>query len=373
MAKVKRRAIAHNALSTFLDKFQNRFTVEEAFIDCKEMSKNYPNGLIPLVDIAEAVDATVGPWQGRVNQYVDKVFEMINLTPYYEDVPIEFVFSHPSFNRDTSPNHCAKLERDWFDQFAMVSLGLKMPAKYGNIVLNADSTHTSTNRIRQGKKKIPFWIADVPDQGDFESTFAYALFMAGHLFLAINVRNKRNVDIFDQHFIKVATGIYPAPQIDAVVNGVPGVSIKRAGNKIAGAIHNLNETYKTFELDESEVKPGRLLKESLEWHIRNFKMQSIDGCLMASYALLVEENEAAKIKWTQAQKDALAKELISRFNTANKAQLDIKKACVFLDKSRPGYVALDSNYVVSNGLKHIAKSLKLPTVNDELGQWVKGF
>ena len=59
MAKVKRRAVAHNALPTFLGKFQHPFTVEEAFIDCKEMSKNYEHGLIPLVDIAAAVDAKV--------------------------------------------------------------------------------------------------------------------------------------------------------------------------------------------------------------------------------------------------------------------------------------------------------------------------
>ena len=43
------------------------------------------------------------------------------------------------------------------------------------------------------------------------------------------------------------------------------------------------------------------------------------------------------------------------------------------DKNRPGYVALDSNYVVSNGLKHIAKKLKLATVNDHLGQWEATF
>jgi hypothetical protein len=373
MAKVKRRAVAHNALPAFLATFKHPFTVEEAFIDCKEMSKNYPNGLIPLTDIARAVDATIGPWQGRVNQYVDKVFQMVNLTPYYEDVPVDYVFSHPAFNRDTSPNHCAKLERDHIDQFAMVSLGLKMPAKYGNIVLNADSTHTSTNRIRQGKTKIPFWIADVPDQGNFADTFAYALFMAGHLFLAINVRNKRNVDIFDQHFIKVATGLYPAPQIDAVVNTVAGVTIKRAGNKISYAIHNLNETYMTYELDEDTAKPGRLLEMSLKWLVRNFKHQSIDGCLMSSFALLVQENEEAKIKWTVKEQDALAKELTKRYVTSNEAQLKIKKACLLLDKNRPGYTALDSNYVVANGLKHIAKTLNLPTVNDQLGQWTQGF
>lgn len=365
----RRRAVAHNALQTFMQGFNNPFTVEPAFIDCKEMSKNYPNGLIPLTEIAKCVDTVIGPWQGRINQY----FGLINLTPYFQEVPVDHVFSHPAFNRDTSPNHCSKLEADWFDQFAMVSLGLKMPETYGDIVLNADSTHTSTNRIRMGITKLPFWVADVPDQGNFADTFALALLMAGHLFLAINVRNKRGVDIFDQHFIKVATGIYPAPQIDTVVNKVAGVTIKRAGNKIAGAIHNLNETYQTFDLDASSAHPGRLLQTSLTWLVTNFKHQSIDGCLLTSFAMFLQENEDAGIKFTQQQTTELAKELITRYNTANTAQLEIKKACLLLNKSRPGYTALDSNYVVSNGLFHIAKKIGLPSVRDQLAQWEQGF
>jgi len=365
----RRRAVAHNSLQTFMQTYNHPFTVEPAFIDCKEMSKNYPNGLIPLVDIAEAVDSVIGPWEGRINQY----FGLINLTPYYEDVDISWVYSHPAFNRDTSPNHCSKLERDWFDQFAMTSLGLKMPTKYGNIVLNADSTHTSTNRIRKGLKQLPFWVADVPDQGDFESTFSLALLMAGHLFLAINVRNKRGVDIFDQHFIKVATGIHPSPQIQTVVDGVPGVAIKRAGNRIAYAIHNLNEVYLTYELDKEEQKPGRLLEKSLTWLVKNFKHQSIDGCLLTSFALFIQENEEQGITYTDADTALLAKELQNRYGTSNAAQLAIKKACLLLNKSRPGYTALDSNYVVSNGLFYIAKSIGLPSVRDQLGQWEQGF
>lgn len=369
MSTKRRRAVAHNSLQNFMQNFKTPFTVEPAFIDCKEMSKNYPNGLIPLTDIAKAVDCVIGPWQGRINQY----FGLINLTPRFEMVPATNVFSHPAFNRDTSPNHCAKLEADWFDQFAMTSLGLKMPDVYGGQVLNADSTHTSTDRIRMGLTDLPFWLADVPDQGSFQSTFDLALLMAGHLFLAINVRNKRGVDIFDQHFIKVATGIYPAPQIDTVVNKVPGVSIKRAGNRIPYAIHNLNETYLTFELDQNTAKPGRLLEMSLNWLVRNFKHQSIDGCLLSSFAMFVQELEDQGLSITNAQVDTLATELINRYNTANNAQLEIKKACLLLNKNNPGYTPLDSNYVVSNGLKHIAAALKIPTVRDQLNQWVPGF
>ncbi len=369
MSSRKRRAVAHNSLQSHMQNFQFPFTVDPAFIDTKEMSKNYTNGLIPLVDLAKTVDCVIGPWQGRINQY----FGLINLTPRFQKVPATNVFSHPAFNRDTSPNHCAKLEADWFDQFAMTSLGLKLPEQYGGQVLNADSTHTGVDRIRMGETELPFWLADVPDQGTFQSTFDLALLMAGHLFLAINVRNKRGVDIFDQHFIKVATGIYPSPHIDAVVNKVAGVVIKRAGNKIPYAIHNLNETYLTYDLDKDAVKPGRLLEMSLNWLVRNFKHQSIDGCLMSSFAMYVQELEDANQSITASQADKLADELKRRYITANAAQLEIKKSCPLLNKSNPGYTPLDSNFVVSNGLKHIAQSLKLPTARDELNQWVAGF
>jgi hypothetical protein len=369
MAKKSRRTTAHNSIQTYMQRYNIPFTIEPAFIDCKEMSLNYKDGLIPLVDIAAGVDAVIGPWQGRVNQY----FGMINLIPYFDKVDVNHVYSHSSFNRDPSPNHCLKIELDWFDQFAQASLGLKMPEKYGKIVLNADSTHTSTNRIRMGLKELPFWIADVPDQGDFASTFSLALLMAGHLFLAINVRNKRGVDIFDQHFIKVATGIYPAPQIDAIVNQVSGVAIKRAGNRIAGAIHNLNETYTTFDLDKDTNNPGRLLDMSLNWLMRNFKYQSIDGCMLSSFAMFIQDCEKVGITVSSIDADMLAKELNDRYTTTNAAQLSIKGACLLLNKARPGYTPLDPNYVVSNGLKHIARSIGIACAKDQLFQWQVGF
>lgn len=376
MAKTKRRAVAHNSLGQFLSKFSHKFDIEEAFIDCKEMSKNYAHGLIPMKDLAEAVDSVSGPWSGRINQYHSetlegKVLKMFNLVPHFEMVSVNKVFSHPSFNRDTSPNHCIKLEMDWFDQFAMTGLGLKLPAKYGGAVYNADSTHTGVNRIRKGDTELPFWVADVPDQGSFEDTHELALYIAGILFLAINVRNKRGVDIFDQHFIKVACGIYPAPQIQQVVDNVPGVMVRRAGNKITGAIHNLNETYMTFELDQKTSTPGALLTRSLEWLMRNFKHQSIDGCLMTSFAMLMKENLALGIDWNQQEEDKLAKLLNSRYKYANKAQLSIKDACPAWNN--PQFAKLESNYVVSNGLKHLAQGLKLRVARDQVRNWEAGF
>jgi hypothetical protein len=89
--------------------------------------------------------------------------------------------------------------------------------------------------------------------------------------------------------------------------------------------------------------------------------------------MFCQELEDQGIKLSVSELDKLAAELISRYNTANNAQLEIKKACLLLNKNRPGYTALDSNYVVSNGLKHIARSIGIQTTRDQLAQWDVGF
>ncbi len=364
------RQVGHNSLQNFMQKFKHQFTLQGSHIDIKDMSQNYPNGMIPLVDIAQAVDAVVGPWQGRINQYQG----IQNLPVKFEMIDIFEIFTHPAFNRDTSPNHCVKIEEDWLDQFATPNIGVKLPKKYGGQVMTADSTHTGTNRVRMGSTKIPFWVCEIPDQGDFQKTFDAALLMAGHLFLAINVRNKRGVDIFDQHNIKAATGIYPAPQINYIISKVPPVIIKRASVKIPYAIHNLNEVQLTFDLDSHTQKPGRLLEKSLQWMVRNFKHQSIDGCLQTSFAIFTDANESANIRHTDIELDHLATELINRYQTSRNAQLKIKEACLLIkNKKNPNFKPIDNNYLVSNGLYHIAKSINLPTVPDQLQQWEPWF
>jgi hypothetical protein len=147
--------------------------------------------------------------------------------------------------------------------------------------------------------------------------------------------------------------------------------IRRSGNRITGAVHNLNETYDTFKLDEKSSTPGQLLQSSLLWQTRNFKHQSIDGCLLTSFAMLLKENAQADIEWTAAQEDTLAQLLTQRYTTSNKAQLAIKEACP--QWNNPQFAKLDSNYLVSNGLKHLAQGLKLPCVRDKVRSWKAGF
>jgi hypothetical protein len=77
------------------------------------------------------------------------------------------------------------------------------------------------------------------------------------------------------------------------------------------------------------------------------------------------------IDWTEKQEDKLAGLLINKRTTANKAQLYIKESCPAWNN--PQFAKLESNYVVSNGLKHLAKGLNLPAARDQLRNWKPGF
>jgi len=367
MARSQGRATVHNGIAIFMRPYKKPFSLDASFIDTDDMSKNYTDGLIPLVDIAAAVDAAVGVWQGKVHS----TFNMVNLTPRFESVPKRHIFSHPAFNRDTSPNHCLKLEKNWIDQFATTGLGLKMPPKYGDIVLNCDSTHTGVNRIRQGMTELPFWLADIPDQGNRDDTMKLGLYIAGYMFLMINVLNKRGTDIFDQHKIKVACGIYPAHLIEARISKTAAF-VKRSGMKITNAVHNLNEAYETFDLDKHTNNPGRLLETVLGWHVRNFLHQSIDGCLCTSFAMVLRDNEKNGINWTDAEMDQVASMLRNKYKKAREAQLAIKDACP--EGKELGQTALAHNWVVSNGIKHlVAKNTKLAVDRDLIQSWKESF
>lgn len=366
MAKQKRVLHAsHSGIQNFLKthNYQFPFTIDASYIDCKEMSRNYENSLIPLQDIADAITAVTGPWHGKTIH----IPGLDNLTVRFEMIPVSVVRVHPAFQRDVSPNHSKKIEVNWTPQVALVAVGLRLPEKYGGIVLNPDSQHTNCNRIRSGDTHLPFWVADIPDQGSYDETLKYALKMAGFIFLMLNVDMKRGVDIFDQHHIKVCCNIYPAPQIQNVIDCTKAF-VKRAGNKITNAIHNLNEVYNTFELDAKTSRPGLLLENAINWHIRNFPHQSIDGCLMSSFALLIHENEKIGIVWTQDIEDTLGRHLSKTYTTSNAAQDFIKKSYMYWDEKGK---SLHPNYIVKSGLQKICSNIGIQCSPDGIGLWKK--
>ena len=358
MARVSKSFSLNQRLSAYRNKFDKPFRIEKSFVDLEEMSENYPHGLIPLQDIADGVKLFISD---QIENPVGHQFEEYNLpTAVYADVPKDKVVEHPLFQRNKVPTNVGKIISNWFDSCAKPGQGVRLPAKYGSLVLNADSGHTNTARIIRGDITLPFEVTDIPDQGDFESTLELAIRVAGEIFLSINNKVVRKPNQFDIFRIAVVQGQQPQASQAEIFKEL-GFKVKHNGTE-AGCIHNLNEITNLWKLDGNEDEEGTYLKRALAWWKRTYPNEAVDGCLTASFGLLMKKQNERR-PWSRKEEDQLGKLLTARWKFGVHAQLALKAAYT---EATEGEGAHENNYQVMYGMAHLynstypAKSIIVP-------------
>jgi hypothetical protein len=347
MAKINKQFLMQQQMSAFKAKFKHQFTIGET-VDIEEMGANYPNELVPLVDIAEGVKILVqhkisNPIGGKYNNYAIKCFSG-------ELVPVTSIFTHWMFQRNTYANNVSNIVINWFEPCARSGKGVRMPAKYGSIVLPADSGHTSVARIIRGETDIPFEIADVPDQGNFEDTLQLAMEIAGEIFLSLNSKNVKKPSKFDIYRIAVVQQQSPEVDIHNVVAPL-GFKVKQNATSEM-SIHNLNDIHFLWNLD----KTGVALETAMRWWKRNWKDETVDPCLSAAFGLLMHREHARKNKWSVANQDKLAEMLKDKFKIIEMADDFIKEAfseVTYDPVANMSTVTLDHNNQVMLGLAYM--------------------
>ena len=358
MARVSKSFSFNQRLSAYKNKFNKPFRIEKSFVDLEEMSENYSHGLIPLVDIADGVKLFVSD---QIANPLGHKFEEYNLpSPVYADVPKDKVREHPLFQRNKVPTNVGKIISIWFDSCAKPGQGVRLPKKYGSLVLNADSGHTNTARIIRGDSTLPFEVTDIPDQGDFESTLELAIRVAGEIFLSINNKAVRRPNQFDLFRIAAYQGEYPQANQAEIFKEL-GFKVKHNGTE-AGCVHNLNEITNLWKLDEDKDEEGTHLRRALAWWKRTYPNEAVDGCLTASFGLLMKKQNAVR-PWSKKEEDQLGKLLVDRWKFGEEAQLTLKKEYT---NATDGEGAHENNVQVMYGMAHLynsvysGKSIKVP-------------
>jgi hypothetical protein len=347
MAKVNKQFVMQQQMNAYKAKFKHPFNIGEV-VDIEEMGANYPNELVPVVDIAEGVKILIQnkiatPVGGKYNNYVINCFSG-------ELVPASSVFTHWMFQRNTYCNNVASIIMNWFEPCARSGKGVRLPAKYGSIVLPADSGHTSVARIIRGETMLPFEIADVPDQGNFADTLQLAMEIAGEIFLSLNSKNVKKPSKFDIYRIAVVQKQSPEVDIHNVVDPL-GFKVKQ-GATSEMTIHNLNDVHFLWNLD----KTGAALETAMRWWKRNWKDETVDPCLSAAFGLLMHRERERKNKWSVGDQDKLATALKAKFNIIEMADDFIKEAFaeVTWDKiANMQTITLDHNNQVMLGLAYM--------------------
>lgn len=351
MARVNKSFVVQQQLNAYKAKFQHPFTINDTIVDIEEMGANYPNGLVPLVDIAEGVKILI---QHKINSPLGSKYSHHSIPCYSGQlVPANKVKTHWMFQRNTYCNNVANIFNSWFEPCARSGKGVRLPEKYGHWVLPADSGHTSVTRIIRGEELLPFEISDIPDQGTFDDTLQLAMEVAGEIFLSLNSKNVKKPSKFDIYRIAVVQHQEPEYSIHSIVDPM-GFKVKQEATT-GMTIHNLNDVHFLWKLDKS----GEALGTAMSWWKKHWPNETVDPCLSASFGFLMNrETERNKAPWTDKQQDALAAILKNRWTIIEHADDFIKEAYAEVTN---GEGAHDSNHQVMYGLAYLAN--KYMTMN----------
>ena len=97
-------------INKYLAKFKISFEMKDDAIDLRTMSDNYDRGIIPLNDIAEAIDVVLGP-DKKPN--VQDPYNPKEGIVKFGWIDWDDMYLWPRFQRDVAPNHMYKIEQDY--------------------------------------------------------------------------------------------------------------------------------------------------------------------------------------------------------------------------------------------------------------------
>ena len=343
MARVNKSFVLQQQMNAYKAKFTHPFTINDTIVDIEEMGENYAHGLVTVVDIAEGVRIII---QHKIanpvgNKYASFIMNCIT----GEMVPADTVHTHWMFQRNSYCNNVANIFNNWFEPCARSGKGVRLPEKYGSLVLPADSGHTGLARIIRGETMLPFEITDIPDQGNFADTLQLAIEVAGEIFLSLNSKNVKKPSKFDIYRIAVVQKQEPEYSIHNILDPL-GFKVKQDATT-GMTIHNLNDVHVLWKLD----KEGEYLKTSMEWWKRNWPTETVDPCLSAAFGMFMNrEADRTKKHWSKKSQDELANIIKTKWNIVEFADDFIKEAYA---EVTGGEGAHDSNHQVMYGLSYL--------------------
>jgi hypothetical protein len=350
MPRANKSFALQQRLNACLSKYTHPFTATNTIVDIEEMGENFEDGLVPLTAIAEVIEIIISE---QIKTPVGSKYSHHSvLCLHGEAIHRDKVLTHWAFQRNSYCNNVAKIINLWFEPCARSGKGVRLPEKYGSIVLPADSGHTSVARIIRGDEYLPFEIADVPDQGNYQDTLQLAKEIAGEIFLSLNSKSVKKPSAFDIYRIAVVQKQEPEYTIHNILDPL-GYKVKQDSSS-SMTVHNLNDIMFLHKLGKSN---GKWLKTSMTWWKKHFAAETVDPCLTAAFGLLVCREDERKSTWTAKQQDELANYIKTRWNLIEHVDDFIKYAfaeVTFDAQSNMSTITLDHNNQVMLGLSYIA-------------------
>lgn len=310
-------------IRNWLGKFKIPFDVENKAIDLREMVNNYPGKRIPILDIADGIEAVIGnPLINR--QTIDP--RGLKKIPKFAWVELSQCFYDPRFQRDVAPNHIKNIEANFDSRMIIVPCAVKFVDLNGVVHFCLwDGGHTSQLLIRQGWTHIPVWYTDVDDLSltELDEAEEAMIGLAGRSFIRINKTFKRPVGGYDEFMILLETKDVDTVSIFNILkaNNCQPYRYKRT----AGDVTHFEALWECYELQNKMGMKGVYLARALTFHRKHWPMASIEAEVMRPMTMLYALCDAQIGQMPSAQfDDDLGQYLRNNIGSAEKVQEDIK-------------------------------------------------
>ena len=311
-------------IAVWLRKFASKFDVEKTAIDLRAMVNNYKDGHIPILEIADGIEAVIGlppVSRGSVDPRNSK------RVPKFQWVPVQDCYIDPRFQRDVAPNHINNIEKNIDTRMILVPCAVKLMEDGKPFYCLWDGGHTTQLLIRQGWTHIPIWFTDVEDLSEAELKEAEEAMigLAGRSFLAINKTFKRPVGGYDEFMILFETKDVDTMTIMNILNthGCQPYRYKRQ----AGDVTHFEALWEVYDLQNKAGIKGTYLARALAFHRTHWPKAAIEAEIMRPLAMIYQMCDTQLGHQPSDDFDHdLGKYLIKRFGSAEACQEGIKES-----------------------------------------------
>ena len=324
------------AINFFVKKYKIQFEMRDDAIDLREMAKNYPNNMIPLEDIRQAILTVVGPKyiDMTVSEYdpsggAQIIYPNNVVNPKFGYISWDQAYLWTVFQRDVAPNHWEKIFRDWDHTCAIVPCAIRITLKDGRVIYCIwDGHHTIQVMKQQNYTVFPVWYIDIDHVSDYdienagfdlsdEGRIAYGAYLAGTNMRMINGKNKRPLSPYDDFMIGVETR---DPKYTSMMN------ILRKNNCVpkrhatcAGAFTQIKSGVECYDLDQ-----GVSWDRALRLHRDTWKSAPLTLEVFRPLSMLFHRATIEGFSLDQKFEKELVQMLVNRWGDSESIQEGIK-------------------------------------------------
>lgn len=382
-----------SSISAFVNSFPIPFEMKEDAIDLREMSKNYPGGVIPLEDIHQGICAVLDPSYGgtRVIPPYDPSTNLVS--PKFAYVEWHEMYLWPIFQRDVATNHVDKIFKAFDPTCILVACAIKLTLRdhesYGSegktVYCLWDGHHTTQVCKLRNYTKFPLWYIDIdhiPDStltaNGFGTTDAerikYGIYLAGTNMRMINLTIKRPLDPYDDFLIGVET--YDADYV-AVMNILKSNNcvVKRRKSPEPGALTQIKAAISCYNMaDKNDVK-GKFFDRALAFHRKHWPGAPLVLEIFRPMTFLYYTADIQNIKIPVAFDDELGQMLSTNIGDVDTIQQLFKKS--YHDTLQAGMVSGDApkhdHGIIMNAILNYYRQNAGPTqhiIPSPVAQWL---